>query len=179
MHPYANLEPDRLRFWTLCLLGAWVILTPVLIWAAPARSDYTIPDLAVAGSVGAAQEILGHWLPTDRQAFAFILGFDFLYDLVHNNAVAFGVVWASANRPPGWISAGSVLAWLLWFATIANIAENIVFFHMLQVGPSFPWPEVGLGTTYFRNAALLGGVGFALAVGPGRSLLSRWRSNAA
>jgi hypothetical protein len=177
MHPYVKLEQERLRFWTLCLLWTWAILTPVLVWAAPGRSDYTIPDLAVAGSIDAAQQILSHWSPADRQAFAFILGFDFLYDLVHNNAVAFAVVWAAANRPHRWVSVGSVLAWFLWLATAANIAENIAFFHMLQTGPNFPWPEVGLGTTYFRNTALLTGVGFALAAGPGWNILSRTRGD--
>ena len=177
MHPYTNLDLAHLRFWTLGLFGAWAILTTVLVWAAPGRSDYTIPDLAVAGSVTATQEILSHWSPSDREAFAFVLGFDFLYDLVHNNAVAFAVVWAAATRSQGWISAGSVLAWLLWLATGTNILENVVFFHMLQTGPHSPWPEVGLVTTLFRNATLLIGVGFALAVGLGWNLLSRMRGD--
>ena len=178
MHPYAELARARQRFWALFLIGAWVLLTPILVWAAPGRSDFTIPDLAVAGSPAAAQEILSHWLPADRLAFAFILGFDFLYDLVHNNAVAFSVAWAAASRSVRWVAAGSLLAWLLWLATAANIVENVAFFHMLQTGPSSPWPEVGLGTTYFRNGTVLAGIVFALAAGPGWTLLLRLRGNA-
>jgi hypothetical protein len=178
MHPYSELEWTRLRFWSVLLLCTWALLTPILIWAAPGRSDFTIPELAVAGSAAAAAEILSHWQPSDRLAFSFILGFDFLYDLVHNNAVAFSVAWAAAHRSSRWIAAGSVLAWLLWFATAANIVENLSFFHVLQAGPSFPWPEVALATTYLRNGTILIGIAFALLVGPAWSLLLRLRGDA-
>ena len=175
MHPYLRLERATLRFSALLLLGAWALLTPILVWAAPGRSDFTIPDLALAGSVAAAAEILSHWSPSDRTAFAFILGFDFLYDLVHNNAVALCAVWAAAGRSAGLVAAGSLLAWLLWLATAANLVENPVFFHILQAGPVSPWPEIGLATTLFRNAAMLAGILFALAAGPGLSLMGRLR----
>ena len=179
MHPYARLDTTRLRVFALSLLGAWGLLTPILVWAAPGRSEFTIPDLAVAGSATAAVEILSHWSPSDRTAFAFILGFDFLYDLVHNNAVAFSVAWAAAGRSTTWVTAGSSLGWLLWFATGANIVENLAFFHMLQAGPVSPWPEVGLATTLYRNATIVAGILFALVAGPGWSLVRRRSGSAA
>lgn len=105
----------------------------------------------------------------------FILGFDFLYDLVHNNAVALCVVWAAAGRSAGLVAAGSFLAWLLWLASGANVVENLGFLHVLQAGPMSPWPEVGLATTLYRNGAILVGIAFAIAAGSGSFLLRRLR----
>jgi hypothetical protein len=174
-HPYARLDRAHLRLWSWSLLGAWALLTPILVWAAPGRSEFTIPDLAVAGSAAAAEEILSHWSPADRTAFAFILGFDLLYDLVHNNAVAFCVAWAAADRSRPLIAVGSWLCWLLWLASVANVVENLAFLHLLQDGPASPWPEIGLATTLYRNAALLAGLLYALVVGPALALSKRFR----
>ena len=175
MHPFARLERARLRLLALLLLGTWAALTPILVWAAPGRGEYTIPDLAVAGSAAAAAEILSHWSPNDRTAFAFILGFDFLYDIVHNNAVALSVAWAAAGRASVWVGAGSLLGWLLWLATAANFLEGVAFFNILQSGPASPWPEIGFYTTLFRNGAILTGIAFALVAGPCSSIAERVR----
>jgi len=156
MHPFATLGRGSLRFYSTILLTSWGLLTPILIWAAPGRSDFTIPDLAIAGSVPAAREILSHWSASDRTAFAFILGFDLLYDLVHNNAVALCATWAVVGCSARLIRSASVIAWLLWIASAANFLENLAFFHMLQTSPESPWPEIGFGTTLFRNGALAG-----------------------
>jgi hypothetical protein len=178
-HPYVRLGRAELRRPTLILFGAWLLLTPILVWAAPGRSDFTIPDLAVAGSVEAAAEILSHWSDSDRLAFAFILGFDLLYDLVHNNAMALLVAWVAIGHHKLIAGAGSLLCWWLWFATVANFVENLGFLHILLVGPESPWPELGLATTILRNGAMLAGLGFCLLVGPGMSLIRWMRAHAA
>jgi hypothetical protein len=178
LHPYSRLERSNLQTPLLCLFGAWLLLTPVLVWAMPGRTEFTIPDLAIAGSVDAAREILSHWSSNDRVAFAFILGFDLLYDLVHNNAVALLVAWVAAGRARALVTIGSWLAWSLWAATIANVVENLGFLQMLQAGPAFPWPEVGFVTTIFRNGAIVTGLLFALVAGPLLSAFVRIRAHA-
>jgi hypothetical protein len=161
------------------MCAAWLALTPILLWAMPGRTDATILELAVAGSVEASAEILSKWSPSDRTAFAFVLGFDLLYDVIHNNAVALLVARVAAGCRGSLVRVGSWIAWGLWLATAANVVENLGFFHMIQAGPNSPWPEVLFVTTVYRNGILGVGVAFWSLMGPLASLARRMRAHAA
>jgi hypothetical protein len=91
--------------------------------------------------------------------------FDFLYDIIHNNAAAFFAVWGAARRNTrlAW-SVGGMTAWVLWLDSGLNVFENLAFLHVLRVRTPEPLlPAVSM-IFAFRSATLMLGllVGTAL-----------------
>jgi hypothetical protein len=91
-HPFDHLPEGRVRSYAVLLFLAWAALTGILLWAAP-RSGAV--ELAFAGTPDEAARVVSALSDRDRISFSFMLGFDLLYDLVHNNAVALACIWAS------------------------------------------------------------------------------------
>ena len=79
------------------------MLTALL--AAVLISDATrIAEMAAVRSAAEARELLAVWPEETSRTAAFLLGFDFLYDVVHNNAVALASI---GTHPSGAAAASS------------------------------------------------------------------------
>ncbi len=136
-------------------MGAWVGLSAILVWAVPPEHIGEVNRLVSAPTLPAAAAVLDSWEPSVARSFSFLLGYDFLYDLVHNNAVALLVVWGARRARIGW---AEQIAWLLWLDTALNVFENLAFLQILRTAdpaPLFPWAA---SVFYFRSATLIGGL---------------------
>ena len=111
----------------------WGLLTLVLVWAVPPSHIAALGALLEAADPGARSAILRSWVPDVLASLAFLIGFDFLYDVVHNNAVALIVVWGAVRRGTRRARAvGRVMAWLLWLDSALNVFENLAILHVLR-----------------------------------------------
>jgi hypothetical protein len=153
-------------------MGTWAILTIGLFtWVEPEHMDALLRFLR-AGDAGAARAELSAWSPATRAAAAAIVRFDFLYDLVHNNAVALWCIWAAQRlAAPGVITLARAVAWTMWLDTGLNLIENAAALHMIGGGGTTPWFGLVVATTIFRFATLW----FGFAVGAVGLAAARWR----
>jgi len=117
--------------------------------------------------------ILESWDSSLAVSLAFLLGFDFLYDLVHNNAAALFAVWGAVRRDTAVARriAGTT-AWVLWLDSGLNIFENLAFLHILRSQSCEGLLTAVAAIFTFRSATLLLGfvVGAALHA-------SAWRAS--
>jgi hypothetical protein len=158
-HPYAALPERTLGRATVITAGAWALLTLLLVWAVPLPDLGEVQSLVSADHRSAARAILKAWTPGLLVSFSFLLGFDFLYDLVHNNAVALFAVWGAAKR--GSRSArrlAGTAAWLLWLATGLNVFENMALLHVVRSGAPEPLLPLASAVFAIRSALLAGGI---------------------
>lgn len=73
------------------------------------------------------------WDPGIAASLSFLLGFDFLYDVVHNNAAALFAIWGAVRRDTRLArSVGAMTAWVLWLDSGLNVFENLAFLHILR-----------------------------------------------
>ena len=139
----------------------------------PTEDRSLIGELLRAATPDRADEVLSSFPDHAVRSFSFLLGFDLLYDIVHNNAVAFLAMWGArrcASRQAYW--AGSTVAWVMWLDTALNFPENLAFLRILetmQPWPLLPWAS---GTFFFRTSTWLAG----LAVGVALHALAAWRA---
>ena len=180
-HPYEALPARILRAATFGTASTWGLLTLILLWAVPV--DHIAQLRGLVEATGSARtSILESWGPSVVASVGFLLGFDFLYDVAHNNAVALFVVWGAVRRGTRIArSVGAVTAWVLWLDTGLNIFENLAFLHVLRSRNPEVLPVVS-AIFSFRSATLLLGllVGAALhaavwrASHADRPLSARW-----
>jgi hypothetical protein len=132
-HPYEALSARNLRAATVGTAAAWGLLTLLLIWAVPLTDIAQIRALMEATAPGAASAILQSWGSSVVASSSFLVGFDFLYDVVHNNAVAFWAVWGAAKCDTRLArSVAAATAWVLWLDTGLNLFENLAFLHVIR-----------------------------------------------
>lgn len=128
---------------------------------------------------GARRAILESWEPSIVASLSFMLGFDFLYDVVHNNAAALFAVWGAVRRDTRVArSVASATAWVLWLDSGLNVFENLAFLHILRSRSPDPLLPAVSAIFSFRSATLMLGllVGAALHASAWRAgrLTRRW-----
>ena len=172
VHPYQALPVRNLRAATIAAAWAWVLLTLILFWAVPLADVADVQRLVSAPEPDAARDILRSWGPSVGRSFSFLLGFDFLYDVVHNNAAALLAVWGAARQQTRLAhSVAAVTAWVLWLDTGLNVFENLAFLHVLRSG-STDLLSAATAIFSFRSATL------TLAILVGIALhASAWRAH--
>ena len=164
-HPHEALSARTLRAATVGTLAAWGFLTLVLAWAVPVADVAQIGTLMEATEPGARRAILGGWEPSVAVSLAFLLGFDFLYDLVHNNAAAFFAVWGAVRRDtPLARSVAGGTAWVLWLDSALNVFENLAFLHVLRSPSSVSLLPAISAAFSFRSATLALGILLGVAL---------------
>jgi hypothetical protein len=154
-HPYHALSMRSLRAATIGAGAAWALLTLVLVAAVPVADIAELRRLLQAREPAAAGAVLASWGPGVTASLSFLLGFDFLYDIVHNNAAALFAVWGAARlrtRPARPVAAAT--AWVLWLDTVLNVFENLAFLHVLRSGSPEPLLPAVSATFWFRSATL-------------------------
>jgi hypothetical protein len=158
-HPYEALSVRMLRCSTIAAAAAWGLLTLIMFWAVPIADIGELGKLMHAGGTVARSAILESWGPPVVAAISFLLGFDFLYDVVHNNAVALFVVWGVARcDTPIARSVGVVAAWVLWLDTGLNVFENLGMLHVLRSRSPDRLLSLVAAVFLFRSATLFLGV---------------------
>ncbi len=174
-HPFSSISSEKLwrYFWPLVVLA--VLTMAVLNLAgAPLTTDAApagIVSYEFAGNVTQAENILASWDSVARERAAFVQGMDFLFIPIYAGAIALGCIMASKvllDRGWGLASIGTLLAWLIYFAGLLDVVENIALVVMLFGTPANPWPQiaywcaapkfffVALGFLY----SLLGGISY-------------------
>ena len=158
-HPYETLSIRTLRAATVGAASAWAVLTVILVWTVPVAHVAEVQRLLEATGTPARSAILESWSPSIVASLCFLLGFDFLYDVVHNNAVALFAVWGAVRRDIGFArSLAGLTAWVLWLDTGLNVVENLAFLHVLRSrSPQSLLPVVSVIFS-FRSATMLLGV---------------------
>jgi hypothetical protein len=169
-HPYEALSARTLRAATIGTGAAWALLTLILVWAVPLSDIAGVQALLEARDPQTAGAVLASFEPTLTASLSFLLGFDFLYDVVHNNAAALFAVWGAVGRRTAAAqTVAATTAWILWLDTALNVVENLAFLHVLRSGSVAALPAVS--TIFEFRAATLG---LALLVGAGLHA-SAWR----
>jgi hypothetical protein len=121
--------------------------------------------LMEATEPGVRRAILESWDPSIALSLSFLLGFDFLYDVVHNNGAALYAVWGAVRRDTRLARAvGGMTAWVLWLDSGLNVFENLAFLHILRSRSPEHLFTVVFAIFSFRSATLMLGlfVGTAL-----------------
>lgn len=171
-HPFEGLSERSLRVACLALLLAWMLLTGVLVAVVPLDHARELLDFLHAGTATDAAGRAGAWSADVRASARFVLYFDFLYDVVHDNAVALLCVWAArrvASRAA--VMVARVVAWTLWLDIALNVVENVAALHIVGGGGAAPWFDLVVALTTFRFVTLWLGV----ALGVVGLALGRWR----
>jgi hypothetical protein len=167
-HPLERLSPPATKTSCLALFLLWGLLTIVLVTVVPPGHARELWRVLHSADAGEAAAIVAGW-PSDVRASArFLIRFDFLYDVVHNNAVALLCLWAAHRLGSGraWATA-RVVAWLMWLGTLSNVGENVAALRLVS-GIDASWFGLIVVSTMFRFATLwlgvaLGGLGLAVA----------------
>jgi hypothetical protein len=163
-HPYDALSVRTLRAAMIVTASAWGLLTLVLVWAVPIADIAELRRLLEV-EPAARSSVLQSWEPSVVASICFLLGFDFLYDVVHNNAVAFFVLWGANRRDtPSARAAGTAVAWVLWLDTGLNVFENLACLEVLRSRNPDPLLPVVSAIFSFRSATLLLGVVVGIAL---------------
>jgi len=159
-HPFQNLDltnQQRASFLVLALLtGA----TAIFSVAVPFEHFLLVVQLIGAQS-GDVLPLISNWTIAERQSFAFMIGYDFVFDILHNNAAALFVVWGAArlnvrSACPNELMIAAWLAWAMWLCSGLNIVENLAFLHLLDSHQVTPWHLIGKVAFSFRGVALVG-----------------------
>ncbi len=141
-HPLELLSYGAIRAVSLWLLAAWALMTLFLVAILPFEILERATALAATRDSAAARALVASWPPALRVSAAFLLGFDFLYDLVHNNAVACMCLWAAFHGKSAQKRIARTFAWTLWLCTLLNVPENWVYVRLLHGLSVDPWVGV-------------------------------------
>ena len=164
VHPFLNLPLETVRFWAKILVIAFVVTTVILVTAVPAEHRSAIANFVLADAVLAPAE-LGRWDSATRESFQFVLGFDFLYDLVHNNLVAMLLAWGAILSAQRWATQlANLFAWILWLDSALNVVEHFIYRHLLATGILEPWHGYGMAIFNFRTSTLAAAALLAVVV---------------
>jgi hypothetical protein len=160
LHPFERLTVEQLRLGSLILAAAAIVLTALLAYAVPADDLSRIfAGLTSSWTAAGLQEVVRAWPERTRLSATFLFGFDTLFDVVHNNAVAFLCVWAARrNGTASALVTARTLAWIMWLDTLLNQVEDLVFLEIVRGAPADPWPALAVGIAGFRSITLA--VGF-------------------
>lgn len=114
-----------------------------------------------AGDVPTAQAIIDSWHPDAQMSASLSLGLDYLFLVVYSSAIALGCLWSGEllrqiNWPLGGIAV--LLAWLLWFAAIADAIENYALIRMLFDSVVSPLPEVAMISAGIKFGLIFAGL---------------------
>jgi hypothetical protein len=151
-----------MRTWCLALFVLWGVLTIVLVTVVPLDHARGLWRVLHAAGAGEAAAIVGGWSSDVRASARFLIRFDFLYDVVHNNAVALLCLWAARRLGSGRAGATArIVAWTMWLDTVCNVAENVAALRLVSGDAS--WFGLVVASTEFRFATLW--LGFAVGVG--------------
>jgi hypothetical protein len=129
--------PHRGRAFTFLALLALVLMATLNILGVPLRNDASpagIISYEFAGSLPAAERILGAWGEEGRVAAGLNLGLDFLFLFAYGAAIALGCVIAARSlkdrsRILGAI--GTILAWAVIAAALLDVIENYALIRLL------------------------------------------------
>lgn len=164
MHPFLNLSLETVRLWAKILVIGFLVTTVILGIVVPAEHRSAIANFVLAEPSLAHTE-LSAWDSATRESFQFVLGFDFLYDLVHNNMVALLLAWGAIRHAQRWaIQLASVFAWILWLDSALNVLEHFIYRHILATGILEPWHGYGLAIFSFRTSTLVAGALIAVVI---------------
>jgi len=173
-HPFARLARQHLAAATIYLAVAFSLLTAILIAFVPLQDIARIRELVQARPGAFAREVLAGWPPSTLQSFSFMLGFDLLYDLVHNNGVALLAVWGAKRSAATWAAvAASATAWVMWLDSLLNVFENLAFLHIIQTSNPAPLLPFAAAVFSFRSITLIVGLMIGIALHAHASLRSR------
>ena len=115
IHPFERLPPTRLPTACVMLMLVWAFLTIVMLVTVPSAHAAAVAALLGAGDPRAAAALVAAWPADVRTTATFLVRFDFLYDLAHNNAVALLCLWAARRRGgTAALAAAPAAAWMLW-----------------------------------------------------------------
>lgn len=171
-HPLQRIGTRPLAVSMVSLTVGFVCLTAILVYAVPASTRSHIADLLDAPSLAAATAVLSAWDADTFRTFAFLLGFDFLYDVVHNNMVAVLAIWGAKRvYASSAVLVASVTAWVLWVDTLLNVFENLVLLDVVRSAQASPLMPLASAIFSFRTATLALG----LLVGLGLHAAAFWR----
>jgi len=163
-HPFLKLSSVQLRLGASLLGAAFAIATGVFLWAVPLEDIDHVTQLVESSPVEATR-ILDSWSPKTRETFQFMLGYDFLYDLIHNNLVALILAGAAIRYPAMWSHlVASLLCWVMWLDTGLNIFENLAYNYVLSSNTVEPWHRYASIIFQFRTSTLVLGLVVALAI---------------
>jgi hypothetical protein len=162
-HPFERLPLGAARVSALALLGAWLLLTMLLAAALPAEHAAQLAGFLRVADARDATALVAAWPAEVRATAGFVLGFDFLYDLVHNNAVALLAVWA-ARRHGGRrvMVAARAVAWTMWLDVLLNVVENLTMLRIVRDAAAPQWFPIMVAIAGFRFVTLW--AGFAVGV---------------
>ena len=164
-HPFDRIGQRHLALATVGLVVAFGLLTAILIASVPIQDFARIREFVQARPSAAAREVLADWPPSTFQAFSFMLGFDLLYDVIHNNGVAIFSVWGAKRAATAYaVVAASLTAWVMWLDTVLNVFENLTFFHIIQTLEPAPLLPVAAAVFSFRSYTLVAGVLIGIAL---------------
>ncbi len=163
-HPFERLSTWAARASALSLLAAWLLLTLLLAAVVPAEHGAQLVRFLGAADARGAAAIVAAWSPDMRATAGFVIGFDFLYDLVHDNAVALLCIWAARLLGGARVMlAARVVAWTMWLAVLLNLPENLLAIHIVRDGAATDWFGVVVAITSFRFVTLWAGLAFGVA----------------
>ena len=164
VHPFLNLPLETVRRWSKILVIAFLVTTVILGTVVPAEHRSAIANFVLADAALAPAE-LSRWDSATRESFQFVLGFDFLYDLVHNNLVAMLLAWGAILSAQRWaLQLASAFAWILWMDTALNLLEHFIYRHLLATGILEPWHSYGMAIFNFRTSTLVAGALIAAVI---------------
>jgi hypothetical protein len=150
-----RLDAKLLPSATIALAVFLILLTAILVYTVPSSIRSSIGDLLVAKSTSSANAVLSAWSPRIYRTFSFLLGFDFLYDVVHNNAVAVFVIWGATRlASTSALILASATAWVMWLDTALNVFENLAFLHIARSEDPSQLLPVASAIFSFRAATL-------------------------
>jgi hypothetical protein len=174
-HPLQRLGTRPLAVTLITLTACFACLTTILVYTVPPSTRSHIGDLLAASSLAAATAVLSTWSADTYRTFAFLLGFDFLYDVVHNNLVAVFVIWGGKRASATWaLAVASATAWVLWLDTLLNVFENLVFFDIVRSAQASSLLPAASAVYSFRTVTL----GIGLLIGVGLHAAASWRQRA-
>lgn len=143
---------------------------PLITVAAPSG----IVSYELAGTLPAAQAILGSW-NTRAQLFAGVnLGLDYLFMPAYATCIGLGCVLAARRFAVESTArrVGLALAWGLALAALLDVLENVALLRLLlATQPGAVWPAVARLAALIKFALVVLGIGYALLGG----LLARAR----
>ena len=159
-HPIQELNLLKLQRATLLVSALLTGATAIFLVAVPLEHFLLVVQLIGAPSSDVLTLISG-WTIAERQSFAFMIGYDFVFDILHNNAAALFVIWGAArlnarSACPNEMMIAAWLAWAMWLCSGLNIVENLAFLHLLDSHQVTPWHLIGKVAFSFRGVALVG-----------------------
>lgn len=160
-HPFERLSLHAVGTAALALLAVWFVLTMLLAAAVPVAHLAQLAHLLRAADANAAAALVAAWSPDLRATAGFVLGFDFIYDLTHDNAVALLCIWA-ARRHGGRrvVVTARAVAWVVWLDVLLNVPENLAALHIVREAAPTRWFALVVSITSFRFVTLWAGFAF-------------------